>query len=296
MSRENDNVLLFKRGRRVARMAAGSSEGGLRQTQSALLFRRAKSPLRRRRGAHIRHLRRHPVVRIGRSFLTALLIVGTPVAVVIWIGHSSLFALQELTVETDGPRVDRLWVEQALQPYYGENLPRLPLAWVDETLRTHPWVASADVHKALPGRLAVRLAEKRAVALLRQGGEIFYLDAEGETIAPLEISAEIAHLFLVTADGEVSPKRALAMAHEIADASPSWAAGLSEIEVLGQNDFRVWSADLAFPLLVRSGTLAAKASYLEAILPQVVRRYRGVEAVDLRFARRIIVQPRGIDG
>ena len=278
-------VLPFKRGPQ-----------GRRPQGAASLFRRTPRPLKRH-GEGIRHLRRHPFVRVASSFAQALLIVGTPVALLVWIGHSPLFALRELTVETQGDgRVEEAWVHRALGPYLGENLPRLPLSYVSRVLARHPWVESADVHKALPGRLGIYLIEKRAVALLRRGDEILYLDARGEVIAPFEAAAETADLLLVTSSGGVSPERALAMAREIAEASPSWAPGLSEIEILGQDDFRVWSADLTFPLLVRSGTLAAKASYLEALLPQVVRRYRRVEAVDLRFARRIIVQPRGING
>jgi len=212
-----------------------------------------------------------------------------------------------MVVESDGDRVAVSWAERKLQPYVGTNLPRLPLEYVDRALGAHPWVESVDVHKVLPGRLTVRLVEKRAVALLRRGGEILYLDAHGEVITPFEASSEEADLLVVQAGGEVASRRALEIASEIEKASPSWAEGLSEIEILGPDDFRVWSAALPFPLLVRSGTLAAKTSYLEALLPQVARRYSRVEAVDLRFARRIIVQPsarsissgvfrRGMDG
>ena len=109
------------------------------------------------------------------------------------------------------------------------------------------------------------------------------------------------------ARGEDTERLALEIVREIEVAGPSWREGLSEVEILGPEDFRVWSAALPFPLLVRSGTLTAKTSYLEALLPQVARRYGRVEAVDLRFARRIIVQPsarssgsgvfrRGMDG
>ncbi len=296
----------------------GGSRGG--DTATVLAFRprspaapfprRLEAPLRRR-GEGVRFLRRHPLLRIGRSFATALLIVGTPVALVVWVGHSPVFALRELKIESDGGRLARAWAEAALQPYVGENLPRLPLAYVDRALAAHPWVESVDVHKILPGRLAVQVVEKRAVALLRRGDEILYLDEEGEVITPFDAASETVldgvDLLLVKAGGEVASRRALEIVREIEDASPSWAAGLSEIEILGPDDFRLWSAGLPFPLLVRSGTLAAKTSYLEALLPQVARRYARVEAVDLRFARRIIVQPsarrsgpgvfrRGMDG
>ena len=277
-----------------------------RHRTAAPFPRRSEIPLKRR-GEGVRFLRRNPLLRVGRSFATALLIVGAPVVLAVWVGRSQVFAFAELQVESDGRRVAPTWVEQALQPYVGQNLPRLPLGYVDRTLATHPWVESVDVHKVLPGRLAVRVVEKRAVALLRRGAEMLYLDEAGEVITAFDPASEETDLFLVHAGGEVASRRALEIVREIEDVAPSWAAGLSEVEILGPEDFRLWSAALPFPLLVRSGTLAAKMSYLEALLPQVARRYTRVEAVDLRFARRIIVQPsaagsgsgvfrRGMDG
>lgn len=269
--------------------------------------RRSEAPTLKRRGEGVRFLRRNPWLRLGRTFAVALLIVGVPVGLAVWVCRSPVFALQELAIESDGGRVATDWAERTLQPYVGTNLPRLPLGYIDRALHVHPWVESVDVHKVLPGKLTVRLAEKHAVALLRRGDELFYLDAHGEVITRFDPSSDEADLLLVQAGGEVASRRALEIAGEIEQASPSWAEGLSEIEILGPDDFRVWSAALPFPLLVRSGTLAAKTSYLEALLPQVARRYGRVEAVDLRFARRIIVQPsarsprsgvfrRGMDG
>lgn len=269
--------------------------------------RRSEAPHLKRRGEGVRFLRRNPWLRIGRSFGIALLIVGVPAGVAVWVCRSPVFALHDLVIESDGGRVTAAWAEQKLQPYVGTNLPRLPLEYVSRALAVHPWVESVDVHKVLPGRLTVQIVEKRAVALLRRDDAIFYLDGEGEVITPFDPSSEEADLLLVQAGREVASRGALEIAGEIEKASPSWAQGLSEIEILGPDDFRVWSAALPFPLLVRSGTLAAKTSYLEALLPQVARRYGRVEAVDLRFARRIIVQPavrgsgpgvfrRGMDG
>lgn len=269
--------------------------------------RRSEAQHLKRRGEGVRFLRRNPWLRIGRTFAIAVVIVGVPVAVAVWVCRSPVFALRDLVVETDGGRVTKAWAERALQPYVGANLPRLPLEYVGRTLAVHPWVESVDVHKVLPGRLTVNIVEKKPVALLRRDDGILYLDAHGEVITPFDPSKDEADLLLVQAGGAVASRRALEIAGEIEEASPSWAQGLSEIEILGPDDFRVWSAALPFPLLVRSGTLATKTSYLEALLPQVARRYGRVEAVDLRFARRIIVQPaltssgsgvfrRGMDG
>ena len=70
-----------------------------------------------------------------------------------------------------------------------------------------------------------------------------------------------------------------------------WHRGLSEIDILGRQDFKIFTTDLPFPLLVRGGTVEHKARRLKTLLPQIVDRYGPEAQVDLRFARRIIVQP-----
>lgn len=258
---------------------------------------RDPEPVRRHRGRRIRHSRLPLFLRLLRSFATALAIVGGPVLITLWIFRSPVFAVDALDVEIEGAgRVSDAWVRGTLRPVRGWNLPRLPLAWVDRQLRRHPWVASTALTKELPDRLGVRVVERREVALMRGGSEegeaFWYLDEDGEPIAPYEASDGEVDLPLVSAassGNDLTP--ALALFDEIEDVAPPWAGGLSEIEMLGDEDFRLWSAELPFPLLVRSGTLAEKTAYLEELLPEITRRYDDVEAVDLRFARRIILQP-----
>ncbi len=92
------------------------------------------------------------------------------------------------------------------------------------------------------------------------------------------------------ADEEAAVLRpAVQLLSEIDEVGTSWIAGLSEVEVLGAEDFRLHTSALPFPVLVRIGTLNLKARRLEELLPHI-ERY-GAAAVDLRFARRIIVQP-----
>jgi hypothetical protein len=72
---------------------------------------------------------------------------------------------------------------------------------------------------------------------------------------------------------------------------PDWSAKLSRIEVLGDEDFRLHTAALPFPVLVTRGQVGPKARRLLEILPELTQRYSRIAAVDLRFSRRIVVQP-----
>jgi hypothetical protein len=81
----------------------------------------------------------------------------------------------------------------------------------------------------------------------------------------------------------------------LASARPDWGSELSEIEVLSDEDFRLYIAALPFPVLVRftgaAGELAAALERLASLAPDLAARYGGVESVDLRGGRRVIVRP-----
>ena len=64
------------------------------------------------------------------------------------------------------------------------------------------------------------------------------------------------------------------MARELEAIAPRWAASLSEVEVLGEGDFRLYLGALSFPLLVRAGTLKERLAELEKLLPRLERALR----------------------
>ena len=276
--------------------------------ENVVPFKR-RDPMRRRR--------RHPLWRWLKPLALALGIVGSPVALVVWLMTSPQLAFEE-TVITTGDRVSQRWLEAALEPYRGRNLLRLPLGALQRRLGDgHPWIAGVDLRKSLPGRLEVVVVERQAAAVLRRGGELFYLDGKGRVIAPFDVrygmvaaenengyvlislsetetatpSTELSAEDLDEAAARKGARAAIALYREIEGVQPSWLPGLSEIRVLGDEDFEVFSTDLPFSLLVRAGTVEYKARRFEELQSQIVERYGAPRAVDLRFARRIIVQP-----
>jgi hypothetical protein len=92
-----------------------------------------------------------------------------------------------------------------------------------------------------------------------------------------------------TAPGDVP--LALGLAAELAACRPEWAAGLTWVEALSDDDGRLHSAALPFPLVVTAGRIAPAARRLAELLPEIARRYGRPAAVDLRFSRRIVIQP-----
>jgi cell division septal protein FtsQ len=257
----------------------------------------------RRRGTPPRRKRKSLLWTLAKPLAIALLLVGLPAGLVAWVLTAPRFGLRDVEViEAPGAsssRVSGETVREALAPLRGENLVRLSLAEASARVERNPWIASVEMAKELPGRLRVKVAERRPVALLLVDGGLVYADSEGRAIAPVVTPAELEaarreKLLVVSFSQKPHGEgisAALSVAADLGRAQPTWAGKLSRIEVLGEEDFRLHTDALPFPLLVRSGQVTPKVERLVELLPELSRRYVRIEAVDLRFARRIVVQP-----
>jgi cell division protein FtsQ len=190
-------------------------------------------------------------------------------------------------------RIPGEWAAARLERFEGSQLLAVSVREVRDCLADHPWIASAGMRKRLPDVLEVELVERRPAGLLRRDEELYYLDAGGDLIAPYDPAFGGADLMLVSYAGRppVPLAETLELVEEIQRGEPAWALGLSEIEILGEGDYRLFTSVLPFPLLLRSGRVGEAIARLERALPQIRRRYARLAALDLRFDRRIIVQP-----
>lgn len=270
----------------------------------------------RRRGTPPRRKRKSVLVSLLRPLAAAVIVVALPTGLVYWVLTAPMFRLRNIHVGgghvggnlgAPSQRVEISWVRQSLAPYQGRNLVRLSLADATARLQRNPWIASVEIEKELPDGLRVKVAERRAVALLLSGETLAYADQDGRPIAPVATPAELdearkAGLLVVSFVRDPHPDgrpdrhpddiaTALKVAAELGRVQPDWAAKLAQIEVLGEEDFRLHTDALPFPLLVTAGQVGPKVQRLVELLPQLSQRYSRIEAVDLRFSRRIVIQP-----
>ncbi len=261
-------------------------------------------------GAPVSPFRRSHVApkRKKRSLLTRLvaraafplLLTALPVAAGVWLLNSPRFALAEITVAPN-PRVTSDWVRETLAPLSGENLLGLSLQAVTLRLSQHPWVDRVQLKKVLPQQLEIVLTIRNAAAVVERGGTPFWAEAGGQLIAPLtsgenagqlptirELPAAMAVL-ASSATVTASVPRALAVLAQVEQAQPSWRRGLEHIEVLSGDDFLLRTKALPFPVMLSSVDTAAKCRELARLVPEIERRYVGLDHADLRFSRRIIL-------
>jgi cell division septal protein FtsQ len=251
-------------------------------------FRRRPAPPRRRK--------RSVWLALLRPLATAFTLVALPLGVTGWVLTSPRFRLAELAVD-GARRVPAPRLYRALAPLRGKNLVRLPLAEVKSLLAAERWVDAVEIEKELPHRLRVRIRERRPSAILElglaEGAALAWGDAEGRPIAPVAPGEDTRGFLVVRADRSVPQAvgKALAVAGELKEANPDWAATLARVDVLGEDDYRLSTRTLPFPLLVRRGQVAANVRRLAALLPELGRRYTELTAVDLRSAQRIVIEP-----
>lgn len=259
---------------------------GQRETEADVLPMRPREKVKR--------LKTPLWIRLLRPLAAAAAIVGLPAAVVAWLLSSPSFALAETRfgAASQSRKVPLAWVENTLRGYAGRNIWQLPLGEVEASLLRHPWVAAVGLRKAPPRTLVVSIVERSEAALYRRGGVFDFVDQKGRLIDRYDPRGGAVDLPILSGgDPQLVLPAAMSFLAELEKVQPLWSAGLSEVEILGEQDFRLFTAELPFPLLVRAGTLEDKTRRLQALLPQIEDRYTEVKAVDLRFARRIIVQP-----
>ena len=108
----------------------------------------------------------------------------------------SLFSLQRIQVSGNS-RARTEEILRAVEPWRGTNLVALDLSGIAHAVGVQPWVERVTLSKRLPDGLAIRVTERKAVALFREGSRLWWLSREGRTIALYDPRADSAEYVLV---------------------------------------------------------------------------------------------------
>jgi cell division protein FtsQ len=226
-----------------------------------------------------------------RPFLVALLLVGIPVTALAWVATSPRFLVGHVEI-TGTQRVSEQEIAKWVAPLQGRHLLLLSLPEVEGQLQRNPWIEGVRVTKRVPDHLYVEVQERRPVALVRHEEGLFYVDRSGVLIDRYDLGGPVDLPLLSLAPGaDLDVERALELARALSAEAPLWSAGLSEIEILEGGDFRIFTAALPFPVLMSFGGVGRQVRKLRQVLPEILRRYDHLAAVDLRFTRQIVIKP-----
>jgi cell division septal protein FtsQ len=217
--------------------------------------------------------------------LTLVLLAGT--GLYRFLG-GALFTLRRFHI-SGNERARTEEILRALEPWKAGNLVTLDLAPLASQLQRLPWVERVTLAKKFPDGLSVRVAERKAVALLREGGQLFFLDARGIPIAPYDARGDHTEYVLVTGERSALPE-AVALLEDLRVRSPDYFSALSEIAALPDGGFGMMDSIFRRPVRVLRWDAPEKISALVKARGLIESRGWEARAIDLRFADRIVLE------
>ena len=244
----------------------------------------------------VRWLPRRPV-RLVPAVLGAVALIVLGIAVADRFDHGSrLSGLVLATTAAAGFTVQAIDVEGRYMTTPAEILSAVdarrgtPIFGIDpvaakEQLEALPWVRSAAVERQLPGRLFIRLTERKPLALWQRHGKMVLIDQDGVVVATEHLE-RYANLLLVV--GDDAPKHTQALIDILA----------TQPGLMKQVNAAIWISDRRWDLRLTNGidielpeTGVAQAwTHLAEIDRDHGLLERDIERVDLRLSDRVVVK------
>lgn len=223
--------------------------------------------------------------RTGRLVAGGIVTLAVVVLAVRFLG-GSLFSLERFHV-SGNDRARTADILATLGAFRGRNLVTLGLSGVADRLAENPWVDRVTLAKRFPDGLAVQVVERRPVALVSEEGRLSWVDAAGRTIAPYDPRADQAEYVVVRGEPRQLPEL-VQLLEDLRARRPEYVAALSEISVLPDGGFGMMDSIFRRPVRVLRRDAPEKIGALLAARPLLESRGWEAQAIDLRFADRIV--------
>ncbi|HZE20559.1 MAG TPA: FtsQ-type POTRA domain-containing protein, partial [Desulfobaccales bacterium] len=222
----------------------------------------------------------------------------------------SLFCIKDIhNIQVEGnKRLSRevLLRQAGLHP--GLNLLALRPGRVEQALRTHPWIAKAEVSREWPHGLFIKIQERYPVALVQIGENLLYMDRQGILFKPL--SPGDPHNFPVITGltlaqfrhpagdlPEVLDQAFKLMAVLKKTAPPLNLENISEIHADLERGFTLYANGLKVALDVGFKDFPDKLHKFAELWPVLVQRglLAQVGRINLNYPRRVLVTLKGTE-
>jgi cell division septal protein FtsQ len=170
----------------------------------------------------------------------------------------------------------------------GSNLVSLDLAPIASRVAAQPWIERATLSKRFPDGLAIRVTERKPVALFREDGHFWWVGAEGNLIAPYDPRRDRTEYVILTGERRTLSE-AVGLLEDLRAALPEYVASLSEIASLPDGGFGMMDAIFRKPVRVLRTDAPGKIRALLDARGFVESRGWEARVIDLRFADRLIL-------
>lgn len=255
------------------------------------------------------------------SFLRASIWVGAGIAG-IWLTYAGArFLLTAPEMQLIHPEqvgisgnhfVSRTAVLETFVPDRGKSILRIPIQERRVQIESLPWVEDATVRRVLPNRIQVDIVERTPVAFLREGSNMFLIDAHGVILDP-PLRADfrfpvVTGMFSGMPLDEREKRMQLfeTFSQQAEDARPGAINQVSEVDLSDANDLTASITGLQksaavngagnfadLPVTVHFGNtdFGGKFATLLDNFAQWRATAGAVNSVDLRFGREAVVNP-----
>ncbi len=176
----------------------------------------------------------------------------------------------------------------ALASWKGRNLLALDLEPLASRLGKHPWIERVTLAKRFPDGLAIRVTERRPLALYREGESFWWVGADGRLIAAYDPRLDRTAYVILSGERRTLPE-AVGLLEDLRAARPEYFAALSEIASLPDGGFGMMDAIFRRPVRVLRADAPEKVRALLEARSFVESRGWEARAIDLRFADRVIL-------
>lgn len=228
---------------------------------------------------------------VERICILLLLLVGG-----VTLLNSPVFAISEVTVAGNATVAAKEIIRTAKIPL-GDNIFRVSLKDAAARVEAIPAVKEAKLLRCLPGRVAIRVTERKAIALVSGADGLYGLDDTGVCIGKFRASVPLP---VVTGVGKApNPGQKLntegfgAAVTLLTALDESLISQLSEIHVTPYQAVEAYTAGGIKLYFGRPERVAEKVAAVERILEAVGDRR--VEYIDLKVAGRPVVKFAGAE-
>ncbi|MGH9455060.1 MAG: cell division protein FtsQ/DivIB [Terriglobia bacterium] len=270
-------------------------------------------PYRRRQKTVAVRRRRFATASALIKFGLALLFLGAPSAfglyqLSIYVHQTPLLVMNPDQLKIEGSHnvsraevLSALGMDRPLLQANGVQLFRLDLDALRGRVEAIPWVESATLVRAFPGKLEVQLAERVPVGFVNVGGEIKLIDRGGVILEPPQRARfDFPVLWGLDSISSVADRKArlslyLEFNREVAGevAKSGWM--VSEVDLTDAQNLKALLVQGSYTVLAYLGQrkFAERFHRFVVLMPQVISSGTIVGTMDLRYPDQVVVNPAG---